>query len=253
MTAWAALDGIRLAQCTELVADSDDVVLFVRCESDVVHTWTIATGHCGVMHGWLAAHPRSVDGSFGIPDVFGNAEAQVFHVVDGLWHIRSDLVEVIQAHQGTWDVGIVRPCKALTVFNVVEELIWEAHRIDHAHGVTNAAGEAFWVTANFGATCFVESNSLVQILRGANAVGERCYRWGLTLAQDQVVVDELFVGTKVERFLIFVGDDEAEGINVELARLGKVSDDDFHVCTAQNIWGLYFSHDDSLGFKKGER
>ena len=67
------------------------------------------------------------------------------------------------------------------------------------------------------------------------------------------MVDELFVGTKVERFLIFVGDDEAEGINVELARLGKVSDDDFHVCTAQNIWGLYFSHDDSLGFKKGER
>src|SRR5699024_3868644 len=50
---------------------------------------------------------------------------------------------------------------------------------------------------------------------------------------------------------IFVGDDEAEGINVELARLGKVSDDDFHVCTAQNIWGLYFSHDDSLGLKKG--
>src|SRR5699024_11794044 len=50
---------------------------------------------------------------------------------------------------------------------------------------------------------------------------------------------------------MFVGDDEAEGINVELARLGKVSDDDFHVCTAQNIWGLYFSHDDSLGLKKG--
>src|SRR5699024_12651065 len=94
------------------------------------------------------------------PDVFGNAEAQVFQVVDGLWHIRSDLVEVVQAHQGTWDVGIVRPCEALTVLDVVEELVWEAHGIDHAHGVTNAAGEAFWVTANFAATCFVESNSL---------------------------------------------------------------------------------------------
>src|SRR5699024_1891796 len=108
-----------------------------------------------------------------------------------------------------------------------------------------------WVTANFGATCFVESNSLVQILRGANPVGERCYRWGLTLAQDQGAVAELSVGTKVEGFLIFVGDDEAEGINVQLARRGKVSDDDFHVCTAQNIWGLDFSHDDSLGLKKG--
>src|SRR5699024_1862888 len=91
VTAWAALEGIRLAACTELVADTYDVVLFVRSESDVLHTCTVATGDCGVMHGWLAAHPRSVDGSFGIPDVFGNAEAMVYHVVDGLWHIRSDL------------------------------------------------------------------------------------------------------------------------------------------------------------------
>ena len=197
------------------------------------------------MHGWLASHPCSVDGAFFITDVFGDAEAQVFHVVHCLWHIWGDLVEVIQTNQGTRDVCIIRPCQAVTVLNLVEELIWEAHWVNHADRVTNALNKAFWVTADFTAARLVESNCLVQILRGTNSVGECCYGSGVALTQDQVVVDELFVGTKVDCFIIFVGDNQAEGVHVELAGLSQIGNNDLHVGAAQDIWGLDFSHDDS--------
>ena len=141
----AALDGIRLAQRTELVTDSQDVVLFVRSECDVVHTWAIAAGHGGVVHGWLAAHPRSISSALVVADCLGDAEAQVFHVLLSLWHIWGDLVEVVQANQSTWAVELIAPSEALYVVDFVEELIWEAQWVFHADGVTDALDKAILV------------------------------------------------------------------------------------------------------------
>ncbi|KIT68079.1 hypothetical protein PY38_00255, partial [Staphylococcus aureus] len=62
VAAWATFDGIRAAQCTQAVTDRQDVVLLVGCKGYVVHAWAVATGHRGVVDGWFAAHPGSVDG-----------------------------------------------------------------------------------------------------------------------------------------------------------------------------------------------
>src|SRR5699024_540384 len=98
-----------------------------------------------VMHGWLAAHPCSVGSALFITNSFGDAEAQVFHVLLSLWHIWGDLVEVVQANQSTWAVKLIAPSQTLDVVDFVEELIWEAQWVFHTDGVTDALDKAILV------------------------------------------------------------------------------------------------------------
>ena len=59
------------------------------------------------------------------------------------------------------------------------------------------------------------------------------------------MVDELFHGAQVDLVVVFFGDNEAENVDIKLARLGQIGNNDLHVGAAQDIWGLDFSHDDS--------
>src|SRR5699024_12355825 len=99
--AWAAFDAVGAARGPALVAGGQDVVLLVGGEGGVVHPGPVAAGHRGVVHGGLAAHPGGVHGAGVVADVLGDPEAQVFHVLHRLGHVRGDLVEVVQAHQRT--------------------------------------------------------------------------------------------------------------------------------------------------------
>src|SRR5699024_3337708 len=86
--AGASFDAVAAAQRPELVADGQDVVLFVGGEGDVVHPRAVAAGHRGVVHGGLAAHPGGVDGAGVVADVLGDPEAQVLHVLHRFGHVR---------------------------------------------------------------------------------------------------------------------------------------------------------------------
>src|SRR5699024_9149655 len=104
----------------------------------------------GVVHGWLAAHPRSISSAFVVADCLGDAETQVFHVLLSLWHIWGDLVEVVQANQSTWAVKLIAPSQTLAGVDFVEDLICEAQWVFHADGVTDALDNAILVA--LGAT-----------------------------------------------------------------------------------------------------
>src|SRR5699024_8478914 len=162
VAAWATLNGIRLAQCTEAVTDRQNVVLFVGCKRYVVHPWAVATGHRGVVDGRLATHPCSVDG-LAIGDLFGDAEAEVLHVRGSSWDVWGDLVEVVQTHQGTWDVQVVAPCEAFHVVDFVEELVWEAQWVFNAHGVADTFNETIFATFGAAAEFLVERFGLVDV------------------------------------------------------------------------------------------
>ncbi len=76
VTAGAAFDQIGFAQRAELVADGQNIVLFMGGEGDVVHARPGAAGHRGIVHRRLAAHPGGVNHAVFIADVFRYAEAQ---------------------------------------------------------------------------------------------------------------------------------------------------------------------------------
>jgi hypothetical protein len=70
---------------------------------------------------------------------------------------------------------------------------------------------------------------------GLHPVGEGGDGGDGSLAEHQVVVDELLQGAQVDGVLVFLGDVQAEDVDVELARLGEVRDHDFHVGAADDV------------------
>ena len=235
VAARSAFDRVGEAQRTELVADGEDVVLLVRGEGDVVHAWSVATGHRRVMHGGLAAHPRRVDGAFVVLDVLGDAEAQVLHVVHGLRHVRGDLVEVVDAHERARGIEVVAPGQTFDVVDLVEEFVGEAEGILHAHRITDAGDESFLLPHNRAAELTVVGLGGVDVFGAAHAVGECGHRGNRTLAEDEVVVDELLHRPQVDGVFVFFGDLEVEHIDVEVTRLLQIGDDELHVGASQNV------------------
>src|SRR5699024_11250099 len=73
----SALDRVRQAQRTELVADGEDVVLLMGGEGDMVHARSVASGHRGVVDGRLATHPRRIDRALIVLDVLGHTEPEL--------------------------------------------------------------------------------------------------------------------------------------------------------------------------------
>ena len=216
MAAGTSFDRIGPAQSTELVTDGQDVVLLMRSEADMVHPRPVAAGHRRVMHGGLAAHPCGIDRALFVLDVLRDAEAEVLHVLHSPRHIRGDLVEVVEADEFAGDVQVVAPRHAFDVIGLVEELVREAERVDHAHGVAHALDEAVGIASDIAAEFGVEGHGLVELFRAAHPVGERGHGSDLALAQDEVVVDELLRRAQVERVLVLFGDIESEHVDVEL-------------------------------------
>jgi hypothetical protein len=192
-------------------------VLFVRGEGNVVHPWSIAPGHGGVVHGGLAAHPGRVRRAGLVLDVLGDAEAQILHVRHGAGDVGGHLVEVVQTHERARGVQVVVPREPLDVLDVVEELVREAEGILDAHRIADALVVSVGVSLHAAAEFGVERDGFVEILRAAYPIGERCYTGDRALAQDQVVVDEFLERAKVDGVLVFLGHDEVEHVDVELA------------------------------------
>ena len=143
------------------------------------------------MDGGLASHPGGVDGALVVLDVLGHAEPEVLHVGDGLGHVGGDLIEVVEAHQRTRGVEVVAPCEAFDVVDVVEEFVREAQGILHAHRIADAVGEALGTPLDAASQFGVEGDGLVEVFWRAHPVGERGDAGDRSLAQHQVVVDEL--------------------------------------------------------------
>ena len=70
---------------------------------------------------------------------------------------------------------------------------------------------------------------------GVHAVGECAKGGNGTGAQDEGVVQVFLERAQVDRVVVFVGDDEAEHIHVELSAGGEVAHDEFGVGRAQNV------------------
>ncbi len=238
VTTRAALDRVAHAQRAELVADREDVVLLVRREGNVVQAGAVATRGSGVVHGSLAAQPRSVHGALFVLDVLGHAEAEILVETHGAGHVGGDLVEVVEANELARLLQIVAPCEALDVVGLEEELVGEAERVDDAHRVTDALHEAVRVAAHVAAELGVEGHGLVEVFVRANAVRECGDRGDRALAQHQVVVNELLRRAQVDRLVVFFGHVETEYVNVEVARGGEVGDHELHVRATKNVGSL---------------
>src|SRR5699024_8594158 len=252
VAAWATFDGIRAAQGTQAVTDGQDVVLLVGCECNVVHAWAVATGHRGVVNGWFTTHPSGVDGAVFVRDFFGDAEAEVLHVASCTWDVWGDLVEVIQANQFAWDLQVVAPCEAFHVIDFVEEFVWEAQWVFNTNRVTDTADETVCTAFGAAAEFFVESFGLVDIFWGTNAVGEGTNSSNRALFQNQVVVDEFFCRAQVNLFVVFVGDVEAQDVDVEFTGCCQVGDLQFHVRYAQYVWCWgFWGRDGVVGVNRG--
>ena len=165
-----ALDGIRATERAELVADRQDVVLLVRREAHVVHARAVAAGHRGVVDGGLAPHPRCVDRAGFVLDVLGDAEPEILHVSDSPGHIRCDLVEVVQSDEFTGDVHVIAPRHPLHVLRLVEELVGEAERVDHADRIADALHEAVRAATHIAAELGEELDGAIEVLGGAHPV-----------------------------------------------------------------------------------
>src|SRR5699024_892232 len=189
---WSTYDLYGTTQGTQAITDCQDVVFFVGGKGYVVHAWAIATGHRGVVDGWFTTHPGGEDGAVAIRDFFGDAEAQVLHVAGGAWDIRGDLVEVIQAYQGTWYVEVVAPGEAFHMVDVVEKFVGESQWVLNANRVADTLDEAVFAAFGAAAQFFVEGFRSIDVFWRADPVGKHANRRGRALCQDEVVVDELF-------------------------------------------------------------
>src|SRR5699024_3610546 len=111
--------------------------------------------------------------------------------------------------QRTRNVCIICPGQALAVFDLVEELVGEAQRVDDTNGVAHAANKSIRIASHFAASCFIESYCFIQLFWRADSVGESCDGSDISLAQDEVMVDEFLKSAQVDCFIIFMGDHEA--------------------------------------------
>ena len=224
-----------MTQRAELVADRQDVVLLVGRERDVVQARAVPARHRGVVDGGLAAHPRGVGGAGLVLDVLGHAEPEVLQVGDGPGHVGRDLVEVVDADERAGRVQVVAPREPLDVLDLVEELVGEPERVLDAHRVPEALHEAVRPPLDPAPELVVERDGPVEVLGGADPVGERGDRRHRPRAQDEVVVDELLVAAQVDDLVVLLGHDEPEDVDVEVPRRGEVGDDELHGRGAQDV------------------
>src|SRR5690606_31275939 len=76
----------------------------------------------------------------------------------------------------------------------------------------------------------------LHLVLGTHPVGERREGGHRTGAQHERVVQVLLERAQVDGVLVFVGDHEAEHVDVELARGGQVAHDQFGVGGADDVW-----------------
>ena len=151
-------------------------------------------------------------------------------------HVVGDEVDVVEAV----DAGAVAQVVALMVMtdplDLVEVLDDEAERIlARAPSARHRSVAPGRVAAHLAASIGVEHRGGIEIVRRAHTKREpRARRLG-ALAQDEAVVDELFVAAEVDRFVVFGTDDEAESIDPEVLAGAEVGDDQFGVRRANDV------------------
>ena len=153
---------------------------------------------------------------------------------------------MVEADKSAGGVEFVAPGEAFDVVDVVEEFVGEAEGVEHTHGVAEALDEAVLLAAYLAAADGVELFGLVEVFGGADAVGESCHSRNLALAQNQIVVDELFEGAQIDGVLVFFSDDEAEHVDVEVTGAFEVGDDQFHGGAADDVGCVLVGHDDGV-------
>ena len=120
--------------------------------------------------------------------------------------------------------------------DLVEELDGEAQRVDDADGVADAVGALALLhpldrAAEFGE----ELLRLVDVLRGADAVGEVVQGGDVALAQHQGVVGQFVGAAQVQRLGVLVLDVEAEHVDPEPAGRAEVGDGELGVGGADDV------------------
>lgn len=162
-------------------------------------------------------------------------KTQVFEVLAAEAHVGRHLVEVVEAHERARPVQVEPPGQALHVVNREEEFVREAERILHPDAVAHPLDEALAPALGTAAELLVVSLREVDVFGGAHP--ERHGGDGRNRAdpQHEVVVDELLEAAQVDLGVALLGHDEAEDVDVELARLREVVHDDVHIGAAQNV------------------
>ena len=194
------------------------------------------------MNRLLAKHPRRVQRAVVVFDCLRETEAQRGVPLVERLHVVGDKVDVVEAI----DAGTVAQVVALMMMtgplDLVEVLDDESERILDSHGGSDAACRAGGIATNLAPSVGVEQCSGIEILWCSHSESESRARRLRTLAQDEAVVNELFVTAEVHRFVVFGTDDEAQSIDPEMLAGGEVRDDQLGVRRANNVGGSRCGH-----------
>ena len=117
--AGAALDSVRLADGTDVVADVQNLMLLVSGERDVVQARSVATGERNIVHCRLAIQPRGVAGALRILNILRDPKAERLvvctsrsdvrrHDVEYEYFFFGDPVRMATALVNSYDRGPVR-------------------------------------------------------------------------------------------------------------------------------------------------
>ena len=152
-------------------------------------------------------------------------------------HVGRDLVEVVEAHELARRVQVVAPRQPLDVRGLEEELVREPERVFDAHRVADALHEPLGAALDAASELGVEGDRTVEVVGRPHAVAEGGDCRDRAPAQHQVVVDELLGRAQVDRLVVFVGDVEAQHVDVELAGGREVGHHELHVRATQDVGG----------------
>ena len=150
-------------------------------------------------------------------------------------HVGRDLVEVVEAHERAGRVQVVAPGEPLDVLDLVEELVREAERVGHAHGVADARDEPVRLALGAAAERAVVLLGAVDVLGRAHPERQRRGRGDRPLPQHQVVVDELLERAQVDRAVALLGHGQPEHVDVEGSGCGEVGDDQLGIGAADDV------------------
>jgi hypothetical protein len=116
-----------------------------------------------------------------------------------------------------------------------EELEREAERIDDSHRLADAARGAGRTALDLAAVLAIPAFGATEVGRFPHSIRHAPRRRAVAETQDDRMVDGLFVATQVDGVGILGRHDEAEHVDPEPARLGKVGDDQLDVRRADDV------------------
>jgi len=183
----------------EDVADPQHLVRLVGEEPQMVQARSLSPGERDVVHGLLAEHPGGVERLL-VLDRLGQAEAQGRVVLIGRAHVGNHEVEVVEPGGFGPAPQVVTLLQALGVVGGEEELDGEAERVLGPDRLPHPRRDAGRHPRRPRAEGGEERLGQVQVGRGPHPERQPRRARLVSLAQDQVVVDELVITAQVQRF-----------------------------------------------------